>query len=349
MAQAILAAPHRDMSRGTRARWVACGEDGPWRWDAFRAPAGTQLATLLRTGGPLSWAEARPILEDLAEEWSAAIADGTLPQSLTAEDIWIQPGGHVQLLGKSLWTSSPSSPPGNGAGSQGKALALLAEVAVLTLEGQPRSPNAAAHAVRALVPVHAATILDRLLGITKPYASVAELQKDLNATRDRPTTVSRWRRFGHLALTILLMNLPIAQPALLLAVMLQVVTSPPGTTDPLVYALIVGCTGFYVVWAFLARGGFAFYRGGLALRRADGSKPSRLQCALRALVVWGPVAALLCLAAATRTFATTDDADLARSLWMLAFLWLIAGAVLAICFPRRSLHDWVAGTYLVPE
>jgi hypothetical protein len=345
VAEPALEACHRDMSRGTRARWVGCGEDGPWRWDAFRAPAGTQLVALLHAG-PLSWAEARPILEDLAEELSAAAVDGTLSHALTAEDIWIQPSGHVQLLGVSLWMPSAFTSTGE---RDSHALALLADIAILTLEGQPRAPGTPAHAVRALVPVHAASILDRLVGVAQPYASVAELQRDLAATRDRPVEVTRKRRLGHLALTFLLLNLPVAQPVLLLTIMLLTLSTPQARGDLVSYAFVIGCTGFYVLWALLTRGGFAFYRGGIALRRLDGSKPSRLQCGLRALVVWGPVALLLCLALAVPSAGGPEESVLAWGLGMLALLWLLAGAVLALCFPRCSVHDWVAGTYLVPE
>ena len=58
---------------------------------------------------------------------------------------------------------------------------------------------------------------------------------------------------------------------------------------------------------------------------------------------------LLCLALAVPSAGGPEESVLAWGLGMLALLWLLAGAVLALCFPRCSVHDWVAGTYLVPE
>jgi eukaryotic-like serine/threonine-protein kinase len=49
----------------------------------------------------------------------------------------------------------------------------------------------------------------------------------------------------------------------------------------------------WVLWAFVARGGFSYRIAGLALVRRDGRPAARWQCARRALLVWLPVTALL--------------------------------------------------------
>ena len=55
--------------------------------------------------------------------------------------------------------------------------------------------------------------------------------------------------------------------------------------------------GMTVLGAFLFRGGWTLSVLGMTLVRANGRKAWRIQCAWRALLVWGPVAALVCLSA----------------------------------------------------
>src|SRR5581483_564297 len=98
-----LASARRDVARAARPRWVASGVEGAWQWDAFLAPAGTPLPVVAGGGRRLSWTAARPLLEDLTDELTAA-ADGSLPASLTLPQVWVQPDGRVQLLDTPLAT-----------------------------------------------------------------------------------------------------------------------------------------------------------------------------------------------------------------------------------------------------
>ena len=102
------------------------------------------------------------------------------------------------------------------------------------------------------------------------------------------------------------------------------------------------------MWAFVFRGGYVFWRGGIALRRRDGRKATRLQCAFRALLVWVPVAGVLALSIATARF-FPELPLLSFGLWGAAVFLLLVYAFLAIRSPTRGPHDRIAGTYLVPS
>jgi hypothetical protein len=184
----------RKVSRVTRARWLATGQqDGP-EWDAFLAPTGCPLPGLVDRRRRLGWPEARHVLEQLTEELAAARADGTLPETLTAEQVWVSPHGRVQLV-DSFSPGRASAPASNAT-----ALGLLREVAVLLLEGQRRSPKDTHPAVRAPVPEHAARMLARLLGARGGYQTVEQFRTDLELTGERPEEVSRPRRRTQLAI-----------------------------------------------------------------------------------------------------------------------------------------------------
>jgi hypothetical protein len=243
---------------------------------------------------------------------------------------------------------------------------LLREEAVLALEGEARPPGDSSP-LRAPVPPYTAQILDRLLGGTAaPYETVEQLRQDLEAKSDRATEVTRLRRAGHLALTVVLLHMPFAVPFLLLLFSFGALLRPYDPTGPVGAFLLLhdvelhefspatfvcafaGCfVSFWVVWAFLFRGGYAFWRGGIALRRADGRKASRWQCAYRTLLVWAPVTGLLCLA--------NGVAGLYPGLpWLYFGIWGLGVALLLVCAglalwsPTQGLHDRLAGVHLVP-
>jgi hypothetical protein len=139
-----------------------------------------------------------------------------------------------------------------------------------------------------------------------------------------------------------------------------------GVTSGFVYngmlALLLNMLAFWcLLWvasAFLFRGGLTHYRMGLSLVRANGLRAGRLRCAWRALLVWGPLTAVLMGTARADFWYWTADIAANRLAWAAvlveALRWtglamLVGYPVLAICYPRRAIHDWLAGTYLVPR
>jgi hypothetical protein len=124
----------RDLHRPTRPRWLGGGDHIPWRWDAFLAPPGVPATDLVAGSRHLGWHQARPLLEQLADELAAACADGTLPRALTVDQVWVRPGGQALLL-----DAPPGEPPDTPAealpaADQGRCLALLRQTAVRLLD-----------------------------------------------------------------------------------------------------------------------------------------------------------------------------------------------------------------------
>jgi hypothetical protein len=356
-----LDAASRDIGRSTRCRWVACGTDSAWQWDAFVAPAGMQLPALT-AGASLSWGEVRPILEELAEELDASCTEGTLPNSLDADQVWVQPDGCVQLLvakpsiGESHTIGEILAEP-EALSEQERALQLLRDVAVTALEGGVRQIDETGDSVRAPLPAHASDLLDRLLGGPRQYRAIAPFRNDLQSVSDRPPAVSRLRRAAHVALLALFLTMPTCGIGPVMLVIFSIAPLLDHLDDPAqgvnagrsfgTGLLVVGCCAFLMVWAFATRGGFAYWCAGIALRRRDGRKASRLQCAFRALLVWGPVTAFYCLAV-TAAHYEPSWLWLGFGFWGLANLLLPLYIVVALILPTRSLHDHITGTYLMP-
>jgi hypothetical protein len=160
----------------------------PHAWDAYVAPAGAPVTDVVDSRHPVRWPEARPILEQLANDLAAGQKDGTLPAHLSLEQVWVQPDGRPQLLDFPL---EPGSVPTTATG-------LLRQVAATLLEGVPRS-TVDGRSIRAPVPRHAARFLARLSTVPPVIASPADLAGELAATRDRPARITRGSRAVQLA------------------------------------------------------------------------------------------------------------------------------------------------------
>ena len=143
------------VDRITRLRWIGGGVEEDGRWEALIAPSGRRLAECVSRRSPLPWREARPILHGLAEELDAAGEEGTLPEHLTLDQVWLRPDGQVLLLDvprdpSAGPTDAESRPP-----PQERALDLLRAMAIVMLEGVPRPVDNPRH-VRAVMPCSAA-------------------------------------------------------------------------------------------------------------------------------------------------------------------------------------------------
>ena len=144
-------------------------------WTAFAAPLGGPLTDAVQLSGPLPWADVRYLLDQLVEEFRTAEGDGTVPERLGIDQVWVEPNGRVQLLDCPI-ANQPST-------VSRSPLILLREVTSLTLEGHPRATD---FPVRAPVPPHAVPVLDKLF-TDGGYRGVAELQRELAETQmNRP-------------------------------------------------------------------------------------------------------------------------------------------------------------------
>lgn len=187
-----------EVHRPTRLRRLGTGTLN-WNgqaldWTAFVAPLGGPLAAAINPARPLPWADARLLLDQLVEELRVAEADGTLPNRLELDQVWVEPNGRVQLLESSIASPATVSP-------QPQPLVLLRQVASLALEGRPRTTPGPVHAP---LPAHAIPVMDRLF-TPNGYKTLGELQHDLGEThlhRPEITPAIRAAQLGLQAATL---------------------------------------------------------------------------------------------------------------------------------------------------
>ena len=86
----------RNLSRVGRLRWIAGRRTPEENWDAFEAVTGRALLQLLPERP--RWSQVRFWLLDLAKELHTAARDGTLPEVLALDRVWITTDGRAKLL-----------------------------------------------------------------------------------------------------------------------------------------------------------------------------------------------------------------------------------------------------------
>ena len=194
--------------RPTRLRSVGHGTmiwgGGERAWIAYVAPAGSPLPDVVKPTAPASWAETRPILEQLVCELGDGTDDGSSPDVLSPEQIWVEPNGRLQLVdfpmptGKAVAAGETKSRyPGGSFTSMG----FVKQVTALLLEGTVRTGRGR---ILAPLPAHASEITNRIFN--DGYESLGELREDLAANQSQPATVTAGSRIGHLTLQGLLLG-----------------------------------------------------------------------------------------------------------------------------------------------
>jgi hypothetical protein len=348
----------RSLARPTRPRWLTGGEQREGRWDAFVAPAGCPLVDLAGPKG-LPWHDARPILEDLADEVVAASADGTLPEGLALDLVWVEPDGRTQIVDP-LGIVDEARDQSKPADQESRGLDLIRLAAAVALEGGRRRGGDLATPIRAPVPIHARKILDLLMDRKKGYDSIEALRANLRDTREKPTAVTRMMRGTHLGVQAALLLIGLYFLCLIAYAFASrrfEVFFPEGPAERLSVSsgrellgtvIMIAIPLAWIIWATVFRGGLSLPLVGLSLVGNEGKPASRWRAGLRALLVWAPLAAIWTLAIWLREWLSAWP-DVALGVYGIGVVYLLVLIPWALVRPERGFHDRLAGTWIVPR
>ena len=177
----------KTLRRVGRLRWITGRRSGEENWDAFEAPAGVAFPDLAVKRQ--SWESVRFWLLDLAEELTAAVKDGTVPETLSLDRIWISAEGRAKLLDFPAPGLKNSKCSDHAYGPD----SFLSAVASAALEGRIDRP--AQDSLSAPVPLHARRFLEDSTVLSNPETAGGALKR----LTQRPTRVTRLRRLAVLA------------------------------------------------------------------------------------------------------------------------------------------------------
>jgi uncharacterized RDD family membrane protein YckC len=357
---AVLPEARHQLNRATRMRWLLTVELDDANWECFLAPSGSPLELIRNTPASFDWEISRPLLEELVEEIVASNADGTLPSTPECQQIWIQPTGRLLLVDLPQRALVSSGAP------KDQNLALVRDTAI-ALMATPVSGRPGMHDVPVPMPAHARKIMSRLLGeaeyrksgkpVAEPFHKFEEVQQVFQETHDLPMEVSRSLRSHQLMILAALSHLTMLAPLGWYALSFIVLRAHwlkrndyeiPDMLWAGVMFYMVSILVLWCAWSFLVRGGLSYRLAGIHLRRTDGRKAARWQCALRVLLVWGPIVCIL-IAAILVHETVPQIAKLALAMWLGAVLLIPAYLWSALRSPSQALHDRILGIYLVPN
>ncbi len=201
-------AARHTISRGGRLRWLSGKRADGECWDAFEAPEGE--AFLDKVQGRQEWADVRDWIADVAGEIDAGLADGSLPDVVGLDRLWVTNGGRAKLLdfpaplvsegaeagavSATEWTPTGTEGGGPSSDDMASAQGFLSRVALSALQGRVVEADVAADSLVGPIPLRARSLLADLGN--RVFASREELALGVHEMRGEPLTVSRWRRIA---------------------------------------------------------------------------------------------------------------------------------------------------------
>jgi uncharacterized RDD family membrane protein YckC len=342
----------RAVNRPGRLRWLQGGTEGGADWDAYEPVSGLPAA-FLASRGWLPWERARHVIQELAEELLAGQRDGSLPQSLTLDQVWVDKNGRARLLDEELKTGAVSvqSPFGSEDPRTSDPVEFLKWLAGACAGGE-------------MLPVHAQRFVEELNGRPSGGETLEWAVRTLRESAEQRTEL-RWDdRLGIFCPTWWT-EFPAYQSVVI------VVAIAAGFWSPL-YGLALAALAAFLLPAIVGaatKGGGVFRVMGLALLTGDGRPASRARCAVRSFVAWLPWS-LVAMSAAlaillgfgpTATGETSsnwgpaggNELGLAVALMfaglgaLVAIPVMVIGVIVSLLRPSRGIPDLIARTWLV--
>ena len=358
----------RQLDRKSRLRWVASGKHQDEHFDVFLAPSGRPLDSIIEEHGPLGWGTVQPLLSSLAKELEHTIDDGTLPETLSTHQVWLQRDGSALLMD---FPTTSDSREITASSQLDRCFALAAATAVRALEGGPVDPAERRHeteqVANAIIPVFARDALSRLFPGDKRYEQVSEFTNTLAENSLRSVQEIEWKVRAQLSLlqpvfaffVALILGLGLfvisldyhdflerfetsVQQSLALAI--------PPEYESYIYPFLFLLSPFpFSLWSFCFPRGFVWRSARVAIVGRTGSMVSRLRAAWRTWLVWVPFAVLLFLQTlipVQRLGSLSLEGTWGWVPWVtLSVIYLL----ISLIWPRRGPQDVLAGTYLVPR
>ncbi len=291
------------------------------------------------------WEIARRLLKDLADELAASESEGTLPQTLSLDHVWIDDQGRVRLV---------DAPPVRAASPFGRSHVQQARVAGGTLAVPLAGSGRAARLLlltgyRLLsgttIPVHAQTFLQELSARLDAPDAMTWACERLRALVEAPGEL-RWdERLGMLCVSA---GIELTLYGGMIAGTASLLKGRLGDWRVL-SAWLVAALLLPAIVAWFSRGGPLFRLMGLEVRRANGRPAGRLRCAWRGLIAWLPFALLYAQSAVAATSGGNEvilgEVLLSCSAFLVA-VFIPIGIAWSLLRPAAGLQDLLAGTRL---
>jgi uncharacterized RDD family membrane protein YckC len=309
----------------------------------FEAISGAPLVDILKQIKVLSWQTARMLLEELCDEFIAAIEDGTMPATMTVGQVWLDSEGNVKLSDIPFGTSNGAA--GRDIEPVGHAVnvlqTLLDEIAEhIQLPGQ---------------------VIDFIAELRRRRREIDTLQWVQQKLDEFEKLPSTWRwddRLGTLATSLSTESTAYYLVAFSSGVVLsRMVTTNPALLGGILMTLLSTLAFIFGYWF---GGGLVFKLCGVEVRRQrDSVVASKSRCGIRNVIAWLPLntfSVVTCVFLFTWMLNQQDFTSETTSpivyliinvLIMSLSAIVVIGLVQSLLKPARSVQDYICGTFLV--
>jgi len=366
------------LTRTTRQRWLDGGVTDGVRWDAFEAIEGLPIQAVCASSCDVGWPEYRQLLIDVTEELKTAIGDGTLPESLSLPQVWMDRNGHAKLIDKNMVDVIAEHSPGLAGCEQQATESVVGDPFRFT-SPQPQSGGSdpGARSVRLVkdlgnqllrsqweLPISAREFLGDLQQQPDSALTLDHTIESLNSMESQLGKIGWDTRVGILGITVgmesTLFGL-ISSFAFLFAFL--VVPAPMLTR----FFLAVGlCLLVPLVLGVCFGGGLVFHLMGVTVANRKGRPAGWFKLLCRTFLAWVPFSIMAACQAVVgyvglanlegvdpahfERLAVSEPMQIAMLFGMLLGLLItFAGIVFSLFKPTRGLQDILLGTRLVPK
>lgn len=354
-----------NLARVSRQRWLEGGnlEDGT-RWDAFEAIQGVPVQTFVGIQKQADWTHYRQIKSEIVEELRQAIDDGTLPETLSLPQIWLDEDGHAKLLDKQLVNVIESTDSTSSADAS-----IVPPVQTDSVEravGLVQQLGDLFHRTKVL-PSSVQDFLIELKQRPKNDATLGWAGQRLKELSKNLGSLAWDTRLGILGATMgieLVINILVAGCIFLFCYYLAPI--------PNEYRFFVGVVGglvLPVIFSIVFCGGPVFQFMGIQVCNSRGRPAGKLTCMIRAAITWMPVIALLGAFLMLMIFSETVTSgiepetgsiasDMKENPWLglsvlavigLSGLVITIGMLFSILSPKKGMVDYLLRTQLMPK
>jgi uncharacterized RDD family membrane protein YckC len=361
------------LSRVAKQRWLDGGTSDGKRWDAFEAVEGLPLQAVVASCYPVDWPEYFKAMQDVAEELQVALHDGTLPQTLSLPQIWLDRNGHAKLIDRSLVDVVDFPVTDEDPRSQ---------IMIDTVTGAVGQPvkNAEKSAVRLMkavgkcvsrrssLPLSAQTFLQDLQKQPESASTLTWTIDKLRGFKGKLGRIDWETRVGVLGITVgfeYLLYSIISGLLFLLAYFVIPVPNPSRFFLGLLMGLVTP-----VALGVIFHGGIIFHLMGISVTNQKGKQVGVLKLVARSFLSWLPVVAatgaFMILTIGSENVHSPDiepelgslAADIKANPMIVIYSLLIAitsafaicaGILISLFSPTRGLQDYLLGTRLTPK
>ena len=347
-----------ELSRVVRPHWLDGGYfDSGERWDAYEAIEGLPISMVLeKAKNPLDWPEVRLALEQLAVELKSAVNDGTLPETLSSSQLWMDKSCHAKLIDVPLAAEAARD-----------AMTIFADSDPMKRAVEFFQSVTGRINEKLVLPVASSEFLASLKTMPATADTLNWAIEQLQPMRDKVGALTWETRWGILGLTLALEYIAYTSIASCIFVLLYFgIKIPVWAAFPT--GALIGLSVPIVVGA-LYGGGIVFHLLGIAVTDRSGKVVSKTKLAIRSAWAWLPAVASSGLWVFFPLMSkiqgpgnTPEPGSMAEFMkdspvfvlvilaGSLAFsLLMTAGAAISIWKAKRGLQDYLAGTRLLPK